>query len=269
MYDTETARSYTDRLRNALPPGGLPPVMTAMLLVALLAWTALLRGWVPMPMPGPELGPMSQPGVPEAIGTGNGLVGVGAYLLMWGVMMTGMMYPAMVPFVSRFGDALDGDRPARAVTVGGFLVGYSLLWAATGAVPLVVDLLVDLPALARNHGSLLLGGSLLAAGAYQLSTYKRETLADCCATVDPEGPGLLAGLRQGFEHAIQCVRCSWLLMGLMVVVGSMNLFWMLLLTFAITAERLAPAPEEVATTVGVLAGIGGLVALALGVPLVG
>jgi predicted metal-binding membrane protein len=243
--------------------------MTAMVLVALLAWTALLRGWVPMPMPGPELGPMSRPGVPEAIGTGNGLLGVGAYLLMWGVMMTGMMYPAMVPFVSRFETALDGDRPARAVTVSGFLAGYSLLWTATGAVPLVADLLVDLPALARTHGTLLLGGSLLAASVYQLSASKRETLADCCATVDPDGPGLLAGLRQGVEHGLQCVRCTWLLMALMVVVGSMNLFWMLLLTFAITAERLAPGPEEVATTLGVLAGVGGLAALLLNIPLVG
>lgn len=263
MSTRDSLERATHRLRDQFRPLDLPPATAAVALVALLAWTAMLDGWLPMPTPGPDLGPMSAPGVPEAIGTSNGAAGVAAYLAMWSVMMVAMMYPAMTPFVRRYAAGLPGSPAERVVAVTALLAAYSTVWGLVGVVPLALDALVGLPDLLAANGSLVLGGSLLLAGGYQFTVYKRDTLADCCASVPETTDGPLAAVRRGVDHGLRCLRCTWPLMLTMVVAGTMNLFWMLLVTFAVTVERYGG--DRVATTVGVLALVGGVAALTLGI----
>lgn len=260
MLDYQQFHQYRTAVRDRFRPDTVPAAAVGMTAGTLLLWTVLLRGWLPLPsMPGP----MTAPGVPEAMGTTNGVVGVAAYLLMWGVMMSAMMYPAMLPLVRRYTDRLDGD----AVTVGSrivaLLAGYSLVWTVTGVVPLLADALVGIRELAVTHGPLLLfAGGLLVAG-YQQTERKRAALRDCCSTADVAEPSLTvrAAARRGLRHGRECVLATWPLFALMVVAGSMNPVVMLGLTLVIAAERLPPWGEEVATAVGLTAGVAGFVAL--------
>ena len=241
----------------------VPDVPVAMATVTLLLWTTLYRGWLPMPgMDGSA--PMSDPGVPEAMGTHNGVAGVAAYLLMWGVMMSAMMYPAMIPFVRRYVRSMTGPRVDAARAAVAFLGTYSLVWTATGVVPLAVDAVVDISAVADRFGAVLVGAAAVAAGLYQLTTAKRDSIATCCSTVSKREPSVRDAAERGVEHALSCVRCTWALFALMVVVGSMNLFWMLLLTAVVTLERFAPRREAVAATVGVVAVLGGAMLAVVG-----
>ncbi|MFC4551908.1 MULTISPECIES: DUF2182 domain-containing protein [Halorussus] len=243
----------------------LPEVSVAMAAATLLLWTALFDGWLPMPaMEGSMV--MSDPGVPEAIATHNGVEGVVLYLVTWGVMMSAMMYPAMLPFVRRYVGSMEASPTGKASAAVAFLGTYSLVWTATGVVPLAVDALVDISALVANYGRFVVGGMLVVAGVYQLTAYKREALRTCCAGVCSHVPAFPDAARRGVEHGRRCVRCTWALFALMVVVGSMNFFWMLLLTAVVTLERFADRGGDVAATVGYAAIAGGLVTLLVGVP---
>lgn len=229
--------------------------------VTFLLWTVLLSGWLPLPS---VPGQMTAPGVFEGMGTSNGLVGVLAYLLGWGVMMSAMMYPAMVPLARRYACALD-DEP-RVDTVGylATLFGtYSLVWTATGAVVLLADVLLDVSALAATAGPWLVG--LLGVGimAYQQTDLKREALADCCCGVDVAEATPLSAVENGVEHAVNCVTATWPFFALMVLAGSMNPIVMLGLTIVIAAERL-PADRTVYTdAIGLVAGGAGLLVVLL------
>ena len=76
--------------------------------VAVLAWLAMLRQWLPMPGMGSGMAmDMTDPGVPEMMATGAGFSGWALYLLMWGVMMIAMMYPSSVPLVRMYHGTLD------------------------------------------------------------------------------------------------------------------------------------------------------------------
>lgn len=261
---TEARAQLADRL---LDLDDAPAVAVAMATVTLLLWTTLYRGWLPMPeMDGPMT--MSDPGVPEAMGAHNGVEGVLLYLLMWGAMMSAMMYPAMIPFVRRYAGSARGSAVDTTRAIVAFLGSYSLVWTATGVVPLAVEALVDLSAVAEQYGGLLVGATAVVAGLYQFTTYKRASLETCCSAVSAHDSSARDATARGLEHALSCVRCTWALFALMVVVGSMNLFWMLLLTAVVTLERFAPRSDELAATVGATAIFGGTalaVVAALGV----
>ena len=259
---------FESTLRKHFELHRVSTVSVGLSVVTLLLWVAILDGWLPMPESGMSV-PMSDPGVPEAMATSNGLEGVASYLLMWGVMMSAMMYPAMLPFVRRYAGALRGPSAPRAAVIGAFLAAYSLVWTLTGIVPLSVDAAVNIAGLARDYGTLLVGGMLLAVAIYQLSSYKRDSLRSCCSTVEAERPSVRTAVRRGIEHGLSCVRCTWVLFAFMVAVGSMNAFWMLLLTMVVTSERLVGWGDELAATVGTVSGLGGLAVLLLNVPVFG
>lgn len=263
MFNEEPLDSYTYRLKQLFAPADVPAVPAAMALVTVLAWVALRSGWLPMPSPPAGLGPMTVPGVPEAVGTTNGLGGVVAYLGMCGVMMVGMMYPAMTPFVTRYADAVDGSTAAKATAVAGFLAAYSTAWAFTGVAPLALDAVVDVYDAVGSHGSILLGASLLLAGGYQFTAYKQGMLGRCCGVVDVGAEGLGEAARRGVGHAVKCISCTWAMMATMVVAGTMNAFWMLVVTFAIAIER--HAGTDYANAIGVVSLLGGVVVIAFGI----
>ena len=258
-----------DRLPTFLRVRRVPTVTVALSAATALLWLAVVGGWLPMPGPGGGGMSMSDPGAPEMMGTGNGVSGVLHYLLMWGVMMAAMMYPAMIPTVRRYAASVDGSAAVRARDAAVLLGVYSLVWTATGLVPLAVDAVVPLATLAADHRALALGGAFLLAGVYQLSAPKAASLRDCCGpTPDESPPDLARAARAGLDHGRCCVKCTWALFALMVVVGSMNVLWMVVLTAVVALERLVGWGDEIRVSTGFLAVVAGLAVLAFGVPAV-
>ncbi|WP_436928782.1 DUF2182 domain-containing protein [Halosimplex halobium] len=253
-------REYRDRLTDAVVPDRVPPAPVGVTLVTLALWTAILGGFLPLPATD---GPMSAPGVFEAMGTSSGLAGALAYLLAWGTMMSAMMYPAMLPLVRRYTRESATDGWGAGAGVAALLVAYSSVWTAAGIVPLLVDAVVGIRGLAAAQGPLLVGGLGLFVAWYQRTDHKRSALRACCGSVSFDGDTLSVeqGARKGIEHGIECVRATWPLFALLVVAGSMNPVVMLGLTLVVAAERFPPWEEEMATAVGVAAGVGGLAVL--------
>jgi len=236
--------------------------------IALLAWTAIIMRWLPMPGTVPGLR-MSDPGAPEAMALSNGFVGVGLYLFMWGVMMVAMMYPSSVPLFRMYYNTLDDTtRAGTAARVGAFTGTYALVWAATGVIPLTVNAVVPIAAIANQNGALLFGGTLLILSVYQLSPYKNRCLKYCRTPLgflmEYHKPGIRGAAEMSFRFSVFCVGCCWALFAVMVVVGSMNILWMAGITVVLSLERVLGWGDRLANGVGVAAGIGGIATIAIG-----
>ena len=254
---TKETTPSLDRITRKLDAPRFPWVAVAVLGSTVLLWVAVLAGWVPMPMPSAL--PPSAPGATEAAATsGDAVV---AYLATWGTMMSAMMYPAMLPFARRYVDSLDGNSLAVAVALATFFVAYSVVWTVTGAVPLAVDALVGIHGLVRAAPSVVYGGALIVVGAYQLSSFKRGALRSCCSRVAVEDPDPVTAARLGLGHGKSCVLATWPIFALLVLVGSMNVFWMTALTAVVVAERLPAWGDEIADAVGVVAAVAGVLVL--------
>ncbi|QLG62610.1 DUF2182 domain-containing protein [Halorarum salinum] len=258
-----------DSLRDRIARRRVPIVALVTYAIALLAWAAVVGRWLPMPGGATSSGMrMSDPGVPEATALSNGATGVGLYLVMWGVMMVAMMYPSSVPLFRLYAGTLEGTTTAgKAARVGAFVGTYALVWTLTGVVPLVVNALVPIAGVASAHGGLLMGGTLLLLSGYQLSPYKYRCLRYCRSPlgflVGHHRPGVGGAVRTSWEFSVFCVGCCWALFAFMVTVGSMNIVWVALIAVVLSLERTVAWGEHLARGVGVLAGGGGAVVIAL------
>ncbi len=242
----------------------LPLIAIVMYAIALGAWVAILWRWVPMP--GGEMGgmdtQMSDPGVPEAMAIGQGAVGVGLYLVMWGVMMIAMMYPSTVPLFRLYNQTLKELSPTgRAARLSALLGVYTLVWTLTGIVPLIVNAVAPIAALASDHRFLLFGGVLILLGGYQLSPYKYQCLDKCRSPfgflMAHHRPGVRGAVRMGARFSLFCVGCCWALFAFMVAVGSMNILWMAIIALVLSLERTVSWGPQLAKAVGVVAGVAG------------
>jgi predicted metal-binding membrane protein len=250
-------------------PRRVPVVALVTYGAALLAWVTLVQRWLPMPGSAPGMR-MSDPGAPEAMALSNGPVGIGLYLFMWGVMMVAMMYPSSVPLFRLYYRTLDGaSTTGKAARVGVFMGTYALVWTLTGVVPLVVNAAVPIAAVASERGPLLFGGTLAMLSAYQLSPYKHRCLKYCRTPLGflmaHYDPGIRGAARTSARFSVFCVGCCWALFAVMVVVGSMNLLWMAGLTVVLSMERVLGWGDRLARAVGVVAGVGSAVLLAVAV----
>lgn len=245
----------------------IPVVAVVTYGIALLAWIAIIRRWLPMPEMVPGLR-MSDPGAPEAMALSNGLVGVGLYLFMWGIMMVAMMYPSSVPLFRMYYNTLDETTSGgTAARVGAFMATYALVWAVTGVIPLVVNGMVPIAAIANQHSVVLFGGTLLILSAYQLSPYKNRCLKYCRTPLgflmEYHKPGIRGAAEMSFRFSVFCVGCCWALFAVMVVVGSMNILWMAGITVVLSLERVLGWGDRLANGIGVAAGIGGIAVIAM------
>lgn len=220
----------------------------SIVLVAALAWWYMIRmaGMMPaMPMGGGSFA---------------------ATFIMWSVMMVAMMLPGAVPSLLAMA-ALAQRRPETGVMLPYlFAAGYLLAWtgyafAAAGAQH-GLDAFALLSAGSRVDASVLAGGLLMAAGAFQLTPLKDVCLRYCrspfglLAAGPPEG--IRATVALGLRQGLYCIGCCWALMGLMFVFGVMNLAWMALLTVLILAEKLAGGRWHLVRGVGIALVIGGV-----------
>ncbi|WP_458205994.1 DUF2182 domain-containing protein [Haladaptatus sp. NG-SE-30] len=250
-------------LRRTLTTRETTIVAAGVYLLAVVAWLAMIGRWLPMPGRSGAMD-MADPGVPEAMATTNGATGWVLYVTMWTVMMVAMMYPSSVPLVRLYYRTLDGNPIRTKLSrLGAFLGAYTLVWTATGLVPLAVNHLTPITQIGGS--GVLLAGSLLLLAVYQLSPYKYRCLDHCRSPLGflmrHQRSGARGAARMGFDHGLFCLGCCWALFAFMVVVGTMNLVWMALITAVLSLERTVSWGEILAKGVGILSGVSGIALL--------
>ena len=239
-------------------------ILIALVLLSSLAWTGTVYQAGSMGL-GMITCSMTM-GTPFSVG--NALL----YVLLWGVMMVAMMFPAIVPVVGLFSTVAGRKReqgvPFTPAWV--FVAGYLVLWTLAGGVGYTVDLAIQalpevFPAL-RTYGLVIGGLTLIAAGVYQLTPLKYLCLSQCRS---PMGflltswrDGALGAFRMGLHHGAYCLGCCWSLMAVLFVVGTMNLVWMGILSMVIFVEKIVPHGVEMGKATG-------LALIALGLAMMG
>ncbi len=219
-----------------------------------IVWCGSMSTMATMPMPGGWVMSMTWMRMP-----GQTWIGATAsFLAMWIVMMAAMMLPSLVPALSRFRQAVGRageSRLGRLTALAG--LGYFFVWTLFGLAvfPLGVALStaeMDVPALARAV-PFAVEAVVFLAGALQFTSWKAHHLA-CCRKAPGHGRRLPAdassawrqGVRFGFHCALSCANLT----AILLVMGVMDLRAMAAVTAAITLERLAPAGELAARTIG-------------------
>src|ERR1700741_1287544 len=94
------------------------------------------------------------------------------------------------------------------------------------------------------HSTALAGACLMVAGVYHLTPWTSRCLVHCQS---PLGffmtkwrEGAAGALHMGMHHGAYCVGCCWALMGLLFVVGVMNVLWVAGLTAYVVLEKVVP-----------------------------
>jgi len=176
------------------------------------------------------------------------VVSLPGFLAAWTVMMAAMMFPSLIPGALAFA-ALVRPRTRRPLLAAClFPAGYLAAWALLGlpAHALLAGagaLRAGFPELAA-HAAAAGGIALVGCGLYQLTPFKERCLRHCRA---PhlflgqhwrDGPG--GALALGAHHGLTCAGCCASLMGALLVVGVMDLAWMIGLGLLILLEKLLP-----------------------------
>jgi predicted metal-binding membrane protein len=198
-----------------------------------------------MPMPGGWTMSMAWMRMP-----GQTWLGAAAsFLGMWVVMMVAMMLPSLVPMLWRYRQAVGSTGGTRLQWLTALVsVGYFFVWTVFGmaAFPLGVALAsieMQHPALARAV-PIAAGVVVLVAGLLQFTAWKARHLACCRETPAPAStlsPDAGTAWRHGLRIGLNCGYCCGSLMMILLVVGVMDLCPMVVVTAAITIERLAPS----------------------------
>ena len=198
------------------------------------------------------------------MGAHAGLGVAASFVAMWMAMMVPMMLPSLALALRAYHRM--ADRPGATRRPGWSMVAvaasYHAVWLAVGValLPLhvaagVVERWLLAPAHARP---LVVGVVMVAAGAAQLTAWKAHHLA-CCRAPSMHGAGAWRhGVRLGLHCCLSCAGP----MAILVVVGVMDLRAMVVVTAAITAERVARDGRRIERAFGVLAIGAGLLLIA-------
>lgn len=235
-------------LRRLPPPRGIGTLLFAAAAATTIAGSLSMQGMGALPMPGgwalsTAWMPMCGQSWSETAASFTG---------MWVVMMVAMMLPALLPVLRQ-------HRPGPAALAA---AAYFLVWTVLGLIVFAVgaalaQVLLQMNTVARAVPALS-GLAVLLAGAFQFSAAKAHHLACCRQQPMEAGAAWRHGLRLG-RHCVYS--CAGLTLSLLVM-GVMDLRAMLLVTAAISAERLAPDGRRVARVVGALACAAGLLVTA-------
>jgi predicted metal-binding membrane protein len=194
---------------------------------------------------------------------GMAMMGAGLFLLTWIVMMVAMMFPSVAPMVLAFSSVTrargEGTTPTAA-----FVLGYLMVWAAAGLVPLAVLQVINQVWMAPPSWLLRLGGAaIIVAGVYQFTPLKNVCLRACRTPLGfilthDFGRGLPSAVRAGASHGAYCLGCCWALMVVLAVIGLMNIAWMAGIAAIFFVEKNVRRGEWLPRFVGVACIIGGL-----------
>lgn len=234
---------------TAAPDRGRVPAIATFVLLAVLAWAAVIF-WA------------RSPAMMDAMPGQATLAGAALFVGMWLLMMAAMMLPAVTPIVLLFrtiqrGRGTDG-RPV--VPTVAFAAGYLAIWALAGVLADSVYLAIQAAGdrLQAGLGALpYVGGAILVlAGLYQYSPLKYACLAHCRSPfhiiLHGWHEGRRGALRMGASHGACCLGCCWGIMAVLFVVGLMNLTWMAALSILILVEKRAPWGVAIGRLTGVL-----------------
>ena len=231
-----------------------------------IAWCTSMSAMGGMPMPGGWTMSMAWMRMPGQTWAGA----AASFLGMWIVMMVAMMLPSLVPMLCRYREAVGGLGEGRLGWLTALVAaGYFFVWTCVGvaAFPLGAGLaeleMQHLP-LARAV-PIAAGAVVVLAGLLQFTAWKTRHLACCRKTPGPV-PALPARAAAAWQHGLRiglhCTRCCAGLIGILLVIGIMDLRAMAVVAAAITIERLAPAGERVAHAIGVAVIAAGLFQIA-------
>jgi predicted metal-binding membrane protein len=169
--------------------------------------------------------------------------------IMWAVMMVGMMTPAAAPIMMLLAAAESkrgSQKPSPMVLIFG--LGSATVWtvfseAASVAQWILQNASMMSPAMAASSEGVA-GAILIGAGVYQFTPWKSRCLTHCRS---PLGflmsnwrDGKLGAFKMGLQYGMHCLGCCWALMGVLFVVGVMNLLWVAALTVFVLIEKIGP-----------------------------
>jgi len=181
------------------------------------------------------------------------------FALGWMLMIVAMMLPTSIPLVATF-SALVRSRPERPALVAAVIAGYVVAWSGFGIVAWLLDRVVhagvDATPWLAAHPELIVGATLLVAGAWQFSSLKYRCLDECRSPLGfvvnrwrGDRPRREA-FAMGIAHGAFCVGCCWSLMLLMFGLGLGSLLWMLGLGAVMAIEKNAPWGRRVGRPLG-------------------
>lgn len=245
-------------------------VLAGLAALTLAAWAYLVHNAAKMTAAGAMEMEMA-PGMAMPQMRSWGAVELLLLFVMWAVMMVAMMVPSATPLVLMFARADRRKGGGRAVGSAAILLfGYLLAWTGFSALAALAQSGLHAAALLSpmmSSTSPVLGGLLLvAAGVFQFTPLKRSCLTHCRSPL-----GFLASewrggrwgtLVMGLKHGAYCVGCCWVLMGLLLVAGVMNLLWVAAIAAFVLVEKAAPGGQMLARVAGaalIVAGIAMLV----------
>jgi predicted metal-binding membrane protein len=156
------------------------------------------------------------------------------------------------------------SRAVRRTTL--FALGYVSVWTTIGLAmfamsvglsPMGMTSPADLP-----FPPWAAGAVVLCVGALQRSQWKAKQLLRCrhaCMTEPAAPTSMMTAWRGGCRLGVDCGRSCAAPMALLLVAGLTDARMMVVITAAITAERVAPGGARVARLTGALAVVAGLV----------
>lgn len=178
---------------------------------------------------------------------------------MWAVMMAAMMLPSAMPLLLLYDGALRRRSSGSSlVQVYAMAAGYLLAWAAFSVVAVVLQRLLTkglvLSAMMQMPNRAAIGVTLLLAGGYQFTPWKRVCLSECRSplafVMQRWRNGVAGALRMGVEHGAYCLGCCWALMLLLFAGGVMNLSVIAGLTGIVLIEKVTPFGALVGRALG-------------------
>ncbi len=203
------------------------PMLAALvvLAVAAAAWVAMLRH--SRAMAGME-------------GMGIGLGPLGPFAATWVVMMAAMMLPSAIPVVVEFARAAERRR-GWPIATGLLAATYLGVWLLFGVVSYGIYAAARMP---WPNQAVVVGLSLVLAGAYSISPLKRASQARCRELCALHGPLPFKLMRSaavaGARYGLSCLGCSGALMVAMVLLGMSSLGWSVILSLVVLVYKLAP-----------------------------
>ena len=232
-----------------LPRPAAAAIVAALLACAAVAWLITIR----------QAGSMGTGGVR--------MMSAGLFLITWLVMMVAMMFPSVAPMTLAFA-SVTRSRGEGYLPTAAFVLGYILVWAVSGLVPLAVLQALDHIWMTPPSWLTRVGGVvIILAGIYQFTPLKDTCLGACRSPLGfilthDFGGGPPAAVRAGTSHGLYCLGCCWALMAVLAVLGLMNIAWMALFAAIFFIEKNVRFGEVVPRLVGAACIIGGLVIVA-------
>ena len=109
---------------------------------------------------------------------------------------------------------------------------------------------------------------MIAAGLYQLTSYKNACLRRCSSPVEFLSrhwrPGAWGAFMMGLEHGAFCLGCCRVLMVLLFVGGVMNLLWVAAITPFVLVEKVLPFGRNVGQGMAGVLVLAGIVVISVG-----